>query len=130
MSKGPIITGLVAAVALSAVVGAFLNNASPYAETIAEARTSRDDRLHLTGDIVPGTVRHDVKNHTIQFRLRDKSGEEISVVHRGDPPANMGEATKVVAVGQVKDGAFQSDKLLIKCPSKYEGEKPTADRGA
>jgi len=38
-------------------------------------------------------------------------------------PQNMGEATKVVAIGGMKDGKFVSDQLLVKCPSKYESEK-------
>jgi len=32
----------------------------------------------------------------------------------------LSSATKVVAVGGMKDGAFHATKLLIKCPSKYE----------
>jgi hypothetical protein len=31
-------------------------------------------------------------------------------------------ATNVVAIGTYKDGRFVSDKLLVKCPSKYQAE--------
>lgn len=123
MSKGPLVTGVVAVLAMGAVVAAFTASANPYVETIAEAKVSKDSRMHLTGDIVKNTVVQDVKTGKIHFELRDKAGQTIEVVHQGDPPANMGEATKVVAVGGVKDGVFVSQKLLVKCPSKYEGDK-------
>jgi cytochrome c-type biogenesis protein CcmE len=103
------------------VVAAFTASANPYVETVAEAKTSGNDRMHLAGDIVKGSVSQDVKTGRIHFKLRDAKGEVIEVLHRGDPPANMGEATKVVAVGGIKDGFFESQKLLVKCPSKYEG---------
>jgi len=33
----------------------------------------------------------------------------------------MAQATEVVAIGSMKGSEFHSEKLLIKCPSKYEG---------
>lgn len=33
------------------------------------------------------------------------------------------EVHHIVAVGKMQDGVFSSDKLLIKCPSKYEKQK-------
>jgi cytochrome c-type biogenesis protein CcmE len=123
MSKGPVITGVVTLLAMAAVVGAFLNNANPYVESVAQARESKESQMHLAGDIVKGSVQQDLRSGQVSFRLRDSHGEEIEVLNLGDPPANMGDATKVVAVGSVKNGVFESKRLLIKCPSKYEAQE-------
>ena len=107
---------------MSGVVAAFMANASPYV-TIAQAKEASGDRLHLAGDLEKKSIHNDVTNHVLTFKLKDKDGAIVKVVHRGDPPANMGEATQVVAIGKMVDGEFASDELLVKCPSKYEGEK-------
>jgi cytochrome c-type biogenesis protein CcmE len=42
-------------------------------------------------------------------------------------PGNFNEATQVVAIGRYRDGVLEAEKLLVKCPSKYQGldEDPT-----
>jgi len=106
------------------MVTAFLTNASPYV-TIAEAKVSRGDNLHLAGDLDKSTIRNVISKSEVHFTLKDEKGEIVQVVYHGPAPANLGEATKVVAVGGMKDGAFHASKLLIKCPSKYESSKGT-----
>jgi cytochrome c-type biogenesis protein CcmE len=121
MKKGALLILALGIVAVIAIVMAFAGGASPYV-TIEEAKAIDSGRVHLAGDLVKGSVRNDFRNHTLLFRLKDVTGQTIEVIHRGDPPANMGDATKVVAIGGVKNGKFESEKLLIKCPSKYEEE--------
>lgn len=106
---------------VGAMVYAFMNNASPYV-TIQEAKMSKGDRMHLAGDILKETLKTDAANNLVRFQLRDSEGQTCQVVYHGPPPANMGEATQVVAVGQMKDGDFVSNKLLVKCPSRYESK--------
>jgi cytochrome c-type biogenesis protein CcmE len=119
---GAFVTGIVVLLALALVSTAFLANASPYV-TVSQARNSTGDRLHLSGDLQQDSVAQDFKNHLITFRLKDQEGTVVTVVYSGPPPANLGEAKKVVAIGGMKDGKFYSDQLLVKCPSKYEGQK-------
>ncbi len=122
MKTGPIVTAIVAMLALAAVVAAFMSNASPYV-TVAQAKSSAGTRLHLAGDILKRTVNTDLVNHALTFDVKDKNGDVMTVRHIGEPPANMNEATEVVAIGKVENGEFISEKLLVKCPSRYEGEK-------
>jgi len=119
MFRGPAVTACIAAFAFGAVVWAFSRNASPYV-TIAEAKTTPGDHLHLAGDILKETVHMDMLHRTLDFDLKDSTGAVVHVVHEGEPPANMAEANKVVAVGGMEDGNFVSHQLLVKCPSKYE----------
>jgi cytochrome c-type biogenesis protein CcmE len=120
-AMGAALTAVICLAALSGVVYAFMANASSYV-TVAEAKASRSDRVHVMGDLIQDSVRKDLKTGDLTFDLTDKTGK-LSVVYSGTMPQNMGEAKQVVAIGEMKDGRFTSDKLLVKCPSKYESEK-------
>lgn len=106
---------------LGAVVMAFISNSSPYVD-IAEAKAHPADNQHLSGDIVPGTVQTDYRGSRVSFQLRDEAGQTVTVDYSGAVPPNMAMAKKAVAIGGIKDGVFKSQKLLLKCPSKYESE--------
>jgi cytochrome c-type biogenesis protein CcmE len=60
----------------------------------------------------------------ITFTLNDKTGS-IVVYYEGEKPLNLENAEKVVAMGSFdkKNSRFVADKLLTKCPSKYENRK-------
>jgi cytochrome c-type biogenesis protein CcmE len=122
MKSGVIVTTIVAVAAIGGMLAAFLVNSSPYV-TVAQARTTSGDRLHLAGDLLKETLQTDVANQTVRFQLRDEAGETVAVRYLGPPPANMGSATKVVAIGKLEGNEFVSEKMLLKCPSKYEGEE-------
>lgn len=116
------LAGVVAGVAaLSVAAFVMLSNASPYV-TVAEARSSKLSDMHLQGNLVKESLKIDTAGSLIRFTVVDDQGEKMDVVHHGLPPANMGEATRVVVVGGMKDGHFESHKLLTKCPSKYESD--------
>lgn len=120
-AKGAALTAIVCILALCGVVYAFMANSSPYV-TVAQAKASTADNIHVAGDILKSTVHQDLANRTLSFDIKDSTGI-VTVVYTGTPPQNMGEANKVVAQGGMKDGKFVSEKLLVKCPSKYESEK-------
>ncbi|AIE87314.1 putative cytochrome c-type biogenesis protein CcmE [Fimbriimonas ginsengisoli Gsoil 348] len=108
------------------MVAAFLRSASPYV-TIAQAKTSSGDRLHLMGDLVKNSFHTDFKQGgSLTFLLKDPEGATVTVRHLGERPANMGEATQVVAIGGMQGSEFVSKELLLKCPSKYEGKRVRA----
>lgn len=119
MKLGTLISIVVATLAVSGMVIAFLSNASPYV-SVAEAKASTGDDLHLAGDLDKATLETDVRAREVRFTLKDEKGESMPVVYSGAPIANMGEATKVVAVGKCENGVFKAHRLLVKCPSKYE----------
>ena len=75
----------------------------------------------LEDTIVPNS-----RAHVLKFKLRDQNGDVILVRHTGEMPSNLSEVKKVVAVGYIKNGVFESSKLLIKCPSKYEADRKVA----
>jgi len=123
MKPGPIIAVVLALLGMSAVVFAFVTNASPYV-TVAQAKTMKGNNLHVAGELMLETVQSNPAARLVTFNLKDDAGDIIAVRYQGVTPANLRAATRVVAVGGYRNGEFQSEKLLLKCPSKYESEKP------
>jgi len=97
---------------------------TPYV-SIAEARASSSGvqvKGLLDKNFAP---RQDGNEFT--FSLQDETtGEVMRVKFDGIKPDQFDEAYHIVAVGKyaAEDETFHAKKLLIKCPSKYEGQKP------
>jgi cytochrome c-type biogenesis protein CcmE len=108
------------------MVATFITGASPFV-TVSQAKVLRGDSLHLPGDIVPGTLWAEPAQGRIRFQIRDDEGRVVTVLYEGMPPANMGEVTRVVAIGRMKGDVFYTRRLLVKCPSRYESD-PEARR--
>jgi cytochrome c-type biogenesis protein CcmE len=121
MKPGVVVSLIVGALAASAMVVAFLSNASPYV-TIAQARASNGTSLHLVGDLDKQTLSQDAMANRLRFELTDVNHDRIRVDFTGPAPANMGSATKVVVVGGVQEGVFRAHKIFVKCPTKYKGQ--------
>ena len=121
---------VVAGLAIGFVLFAFSKNANPYVN-FAEAKISHDDRMHVAGEVVAGTIKQDVMSHTLSFEMVDNKGERCKVIHRGELPNNLAEVKKVVVVGHMDGETFTSQQMLVKCPSKYEeGKKVPNPQGA
>jgi cytochrome c-type biogenesis protein CcmE len=45
----------------------------------------------------------------------------MPVVYRGIRPGNFRDAISIVAIGRYREGRIDAEKLLVKCPSKYQG---------
>jgi cytochrome c-type biogenesis protein CcmE len=119
MKPGAVAAVVLTVAGLSAVVFAFVKNSSPYV-TVAQAKESNRQSVHLSGDIDKTSVAVGVGS--VSFTITDKEGATARVVYTGPPPANMGEAKQVVAIGKMNGEVFEANKLLLKCPSKYESE--------
>ena len=120
--RGALVTGIVAITGMGAVMAALLNNASPYG-TFADARKTGDKAIHVAGELDKTSIDNEPLQGTIKFKLKDQNGEVMPVVYTGTAPGNLSEATKIVAIGGIENGEFRSKSMLVKCPSKYEGEK-------
>lgn len=120
MKLGAWVSVLLGGVAACVMVTAFLTQSSPYV-TVAQAKSARGDNLHVVGNIDKKTLVTRARERLIEFTLVDEHKQSIPVVYQGPQPANLGQATQVVVIGGMKDGAFHARDMLVKCPSKYEG---------
>ena len=130
-NKGAVI-GLViiiAALAFSAV--AFKNNlvnAVPF----QEARQATDSDVQVMGAPVAGTMRYDSTSHALRFTILEKpTGQTLAVVYKGPKPDDLDSAmSKALAINaqgtyDPAQKAFVADNLLVKCPTKYQGQGTT-----
>ena len=100
----------------------FSRSMTPYV-SFDEARASKRT-VQVMGALEKGTSRFDIDSKTLHFTLVDeKTKVALPVAYRDVKPANFEEAVSIVAIGRFQDGAFQAEKLLVKCPSKYQGEE-------
>ena len=120
--KPKLILGLLlVAASIAFGVTSFQKSLTPYVP-FAEARRSGVSS-QVNGTLAdPTKVRYDVDKGELVFALEDEKHETMEVVYRGVKPANFEQATSVVAIGAFKDGRFEADQLLVKCPSKYQAE--------
>ncbi|MCK6602377.1 MAG: cytochrome c maturation protein CcmE [Bacteroidetes bacterium] len=66
---------------------------------------------------------YSAEQNTFIFWLTDESGETRRVTFHGAKPNNFEHATSVVVKGSFENGEFNSDRILVKCPSKYQSEQ-------
>jgi cytochrome c-type biogenesis protein CcmE len=97
----------------------FQSSVTPYV-TFAQAKSAQS-AVQVKGTLAAPRITLTEDGRSTQFMLRDDAGEEVSVVYRGAKPEGLDEATGIVAIGKYSNGQFLADKLLVKCPSKYQG---------
>lgn len=102
-------------------LSSFSEQITPYVD-FPEARTSQR-AVQIIGLLVDGYSEIDPETGALSFTLQEEEGDEtLDVIYTGGPkPGNFEQADKIVAIGKYENGAFHSDQLLVKCPSKYQG---------
>jgi cytochrome c-type biogenesis protein CcmE len=101
---------------------AFKDSMTPY---VSYDRAREGDRIvQVAGALEKGSSAYVDTQESLFFTLKDpKSSETLRVRYKGLKPANFEEAISIVAIGRYDEGAkeFHAEKLLVKCPSKYQG---------
>lgn len=100
----------------------FKESLTPYVSY--EAALGSQRTVQVAGGLEPGTFNYDAEGGYLLFTLVDpESSDTIRVRYEGIKPANFEDAVSIVAIGKFDSAAdeFAADKLLVKCPSKYQG---------
>jgi len=104
-------------------MASFKTALTPYV-SYADARSKADRTVQVAGGLVPESSSYDTDAGYLHFQLTDaESGEVMAVRYEGLKPANFEDAISIVAIGRFDAGSseFEANKLLVKCPSKYQG---------
>lgn len=129
MKKGHIIGLGIIAIAI-VIIMTSIGDASSYESfsTAWEMKQDGDDKaIHVVGQLkkddggqVTGIqVGEDKTSFT--FLLVDNEGTEQKVYYNEPVPADFQRSEQVVVIGQYRDQEiFVADKILMKCPSKYQ----------
>jgi cytochrome c-type biogenesis protein CcmE len=113
----------IAAVLTLAFVGfgltAFQKTLTPYLSF--EEATKSKGVVQVMGALDKQSDRYDTTREELSFELLDPQGHRMPVMYRGIRPGNFKDAISIVAIGRYRDGRIEAEKLLVKCPSKYQG---------
>jgi cytochrome c-type biogenesis protein CcmE len=103
-------------------LSSFTQSMTPYV-SYQEARTG-NRMVQVAGALEKGSTSYAATQESLLFTLEDpESRETLRVRYKGLKPANFEDAISIVAIGRYDDQAEElvADKLLVKCPSKYQG---------
>lgn len=104
---------------------AFLKTTIQYV-SIPEAFQSQRT-VQVLGKIDFSKVNYNAGKQQLEFAIYDPKEDSVTaarmpVVYAGVVPGNFDQATSVVLKGKTEGGVFVADQMLVKCPSKYQGE--------
>jgi cytochrome c-type biogenesis protein CcmE len=97
----------------------FSNSLTPYV-TFSQANAT-NATVQVRGVLADNKAVGAANVGDVRFRLRDEAGEEVTVLYNGLKPDGLDQASSIVAIGKYQNGQFNAEKLLVKCPSKYQG---------
>ena len=101
---------------------AFTESMTPY---VSFERAREGDRMvQVAGALEKGSDSYVDSRESLFFTLKDpKTSETLRVRYQGLKPANFADAISIVAIGRYDERSkeFEAQKLLVKCPSKYQG---------
>lgn len=105
---------------------AFLKTTVQYV-SIEQARTA-DKMVQVMGKIDFDRVKYNTDESQLEFVVYDAdatdmaTASQMKVIFTGVVPGNFDQATSVVLKGKPQGDAFLAEQMLVKCPSKYQGE--------
>ncbi len=124
MKKIHIIGIIVIAVALAVIVST-ISNSSTY-EPFSVAMENEDRTYHVVGKVnLERTFIYqpEVNANLFGFWLVDTEGTEKKVLYNGTKPQDFERSEQIVVIGNMSGDEFHASQLLMKCPSKYNGNQ-------
>jgi cytochrome c-type biogenesis protein CcmE len=94
--------------------------------SFAEARTATRT-VQVAGNIDFDDVVYDAEKNRLVFSIFEmeaggrETSDKLRVIYEGVVPGNFDQATSVLVRGMYGEEGFYAEKLLVKCPSKYQG---------
>lgn len=128
MSKGVwyAIGGLLLVAFVGFSVTAFKQDLTPYVSYREACSTSR--MVQVAGALEKGSSTYRATEGQLVFTLTEpKTHQNLRVRYKGVRPGNFEDAISIVAIGRydARTSEFEANKLLVKCPSKYQGAEVT-----
>ena len=133
MKASYIILLVVIAVAVGIILSS-TGSASQYVDFAQAEKMSNEgdnEMVHVVGSLLKDAAGEYVgmvynpgmdPNH-FEFILKDTKGREQKVLYFQPKPQDFEKAEQIVIIGHAKAGVFVANKILMKCPSKYEDKE-------
>jgi cytochrome c-type biogenesis protein CcmE len=134
MKKSHIIAIVVIAAAIAIIITT-AGDASTYVnfdQAYQMASTGNTNQIHVVGDLKKDGAGEIIgleksgDNLSFSFILVDDNGKEQKVYYNEPMPPDFTKSEKVVVIGGYQKELFIAQKILLKCPSKYQEQKLNA----
>lgn len=131
MKKSHIIALVVIAVAI-AIIMTTTKEASSYVtfdQAMQMASSGNQKSIHVVGELKKDEAGHIVGMEksadllSFSFTLVDDNNKEQKVYYNEPMPPDFTKSEKVVVIGHYQADIFIAEKILLKCPSKYQDDK-------
>ena len=131
MKKSHLLGILVIAVAIT-VIATTAGDASSYVsfqEAKEIAQSNKDRKIHVVGTLKKNGlgettgIETSPDNLAFKFLMLDENNFEQQVIYANPIPTDFDKSEQVVVVGSYNDEVFVAEKILLKCPSKYQEEE-------
>ncbi|MDY7093532.1 MAG: cytochrome c maturation protein CcmE [Acidobacteriota bacterium] len=103
-------------------MASFQDTLTPYVSYDKAREMNRT--VQVAGGLEAESSSYDEAGQSLLFTLEDpENGDTLKVRYHGLKPANFEEAVSIVAIGHYDstNDRLEAEKLLVKCPSKYQG---------
>jgi cytochrome c-type biogenesis protein CcmE len=90
---------------------------------VEESSKFDGDYVMTQGLLIKDTIQWNADKLELRFEIYDENETVLQVFHKGVQPDNFTDDVIVIVEGFLQDdGVFEAEKVMTKCPSKYEGE--------
>lgn len=123
MKKSSIIGMIIIAIAIGVIISTYADS-STYGSFSDAQETQKE--LHVVGKLVKNkemVYNPEVDANYFSFYMIDNQGKECKVEFTGTKPQDFERSEQIVLTGQMNNGKFQANKILMKCPSKYKQDQ-------
>lgn len=130
MKRSHIFLIVVIAVAVGIIIST-AEDASTYvtfSQAYTMASNGNSNSIHVVGELKKNAqgevigIQPGADMVSFSFIMVDESGKEQRVEHNQPMPQDFTRSEKVVVIGSYKGDVFFAEKILLKCPSKYQEE--------
>lgn len=121
-------THIIILIGIAALIGGLLAYSADFStyDTIASAKEKPGKYVHLIAKLDKSKpIEYDAINNPnyLAFHAVDSLGGETKVVYHNSKPQDLEKSERIVMKGKMKDGHFECNDILLKCPSKYKDDK-------
>ena len=116
------------AVAIVYLVYSGIQKTALYYLTVSEfnergASLAYGEVVKVNGRVLDGSIQWNSKDHTFHFIITDEKNK-LPIIYKGIAPDTFKGGVEVVVEGRYTlEDIFEADKIMAKCPSKYEAQE-------
>lgn len=128
------IIGIIIIVVAIGVIVSTTKDVSTYVsfkEATEMAADGKSGKVHIVGSLKKDAAGHimemnyqpEIDPNHFTFTLVDRNNIAKTVVYDNPKPQDFERSEQVVVIGSMQNDEFVADKILMKCPSKYQETK-------